>query len=418
MVLGKLGVNTKLVVQLDKFANSVARFNANSNRANLNCNRNPTNSNASLGITYSSKADNIMKTYSNLYEEICSLKNLTLAWQKARKGKTKQEYVIMFEENIDENLLSLQKELIEQTYKPHPLRSFIIRDPKTRKIHSSIFKDRIVHHAIVNVLEPIFEKIFIYDSYASRKDKGTHKAIKRLKSFIRKVSGNGRLVKNVLNNNMIEGYALKADVKHYFDEVDHEILIKILKKKINDEEVIWLIRQILNNFNSGIVGKGMPLGNLTSQFFANVYLNELDYFVKHELKVKCYIRYVDDFIILHRNKKRLEYFKKRIETFLKDKLKIGLHPDKTKISALRNGIEFLGYRIFYHYSLLNKKNIKLITKKVVAFRENLITKEDFDNSLIGWEGYARWANSYNLRIKLMKELKQEINPNERSCPQV
>ena len=342
-----------------------------------------------------------MKTYNNLYEKICSLKNLTLALRKARKGKTKEEYVIRFEENTEENLLSLQKELIEQTYKPHSLRSFIIRDPKTRKIHSSIFKDRIVHHAIVNILEPIFEKIFIYDSYASRKDKGTHKAIERFKGFMRKVSGNGRLVKDALNNNMTEGYTLKADIRHYFDEIDHEILIKIIKKKIDDEDIIWLIRQILNNFNSGIAGKGMPLGNLTSQFFANVYLNELDYFVKHELNARYYIRYVDDFVILHISKKRLEYFKKRIGVFLKDELNIELHPDKTKTIALRNGIEFLGYRIFYYYTLLNKKNIKLITKKIYAFKENQITKEDFDNSLIGWEGYAKWANSYNLKNDLL-----------------
>lgn len=345
-----------------------------------------------------------MKTYNKLYEEICSFENLTLAWRKARKGKTKEEYVTRFEENIEENLLFLQKELIEQTYKPHSLRSFIIRDPKTRKIHSSIFKDRIVHHAIVNIIEPIFEKIFIYDSYASRKNKGTHKAIERFKVFMRKVSGNGRLAKNALNNNMIEGYVLKADIRHYFDEVNHDILIKIIKNKIDDENVIWLIRQILNNFNSGISGKGMPLGNLTSQFFANVYLNELDYFVKHQLKAGYYIRYVDDFVILHRSKKRLDYFKKRIEAFLKDELKIELHPDKTKTLALRDGIEFLGYRIFYHYNLLNKKNIKLITKKISAFRENQITKEDFDNSLKGWEGYAKWANSFNLRNKLLDGL--------------
>jgi retron-type reverse transcriptase len=362
-----------------------------------------------------------MKTYNKIYERICSLDNLILAWRKARKGKTKEDYVIKFEENLEENLLALQKELIEQKYIPHSLRSFIIRDPKTRKIHSSIFKDRIVHHVIVNIIEPIFEKIFIYDSYASRKNKGTHKAIDRFKDFMRKVSANGRLIKNALNNNnnnMVEGYVLKADIKHYFDEVNHDVLINIIKKKIDDEKTIKLLRKILDNFNSGTAGNsqsdfeinseiplksnfsGMPLGNLTSQFFANIYLNELDYFVKHKLKAKYYLRYVDDFVILHRNKKRLECFKKKIQDFLKTELKIELHPDKTKVLALRNGIIFLGYRIFFHYTLLNKKNIKLIKKKVLAFKENKITEEDFNNSLTGWDGYAKWANSHNLRKKL------------------
>jgi len=358
------------MVLLDKFANSVARFNANSNRANLNCNRNPTNENSSLGITYDSKAKNIMKTYNKVYEKICSLDNLALAYKKARKGKSKKYYVLEFENNLGENLLKLQKELIEQTYQPKLLKSFIIRDPKTRKIHASAFIDRIVHHAIINILEPIFEKVFINDSYASRKNKGTHKAVERFKQFIRKVSQNGRLVKKNLNNNMITGYVLKADIKHYFEEVNHNILIKIIKNKIDDEKVIILINKILINFESKTLSKGMPLGNLTSQFFANVYLNELDYFVKHELKAKYYIRYVDDFVILHKNKKRLEYFKIKIKEFLKEKLDLELHPEKSQILALRNGIKFLGYRIFYHYTLLNKKNVNYPTLKCRASPTN------------------------------------------------
>lgn len=389
---------------LDKFANSVARFNANSDRTNFNCNRNPTNTNASLGITYGSKATYNMKTYNDIYERICSLENLALAFKKARKGKTKEFYVVEFEKDLDNNLLLLQKTLIEESYKPKPLKGFIIRDPKTRKIHASAFVDRIVHHAIVNILEPIFEKVFIYDSYASRKDKGTHNAVKRLKNFMRKVSKNGRLVKNALNNNLIEGYVLKADIKHYFEEVDHDVLISIIKKKIDDKRTINLISKILKNFDSKIIGKGMPLGNYTSQFFANVYLNELDYFVKHELKAKYYIRYVDDFVILHRNKKRLECFKNKIAEFLGRELKLELHPEKSQILALRNGIIFLGYRIFYHYTLLNKKNIKMITKKISEYKTGQIEKQDFYNCLKGWEGYAKWANSYKLRKKLLNDL--------------
>ena len=348
-----------------------------------------------------------MITYTNIYEKIYSLDNLLLAFRKARRGKSKKFYVLKFEKNLKENLLSLQKELIEHTYQPKPLKGFIIRDPKTRKIHASAFIDRVVHHAIVNILEPIFEKVFIYDSYASRKNKGVHKAVKRLKEFMRGASTNGKLVKNALNNNMVQGYVLKADIKHYFQEVNHDILISIIRKKIVDEKTIILIKKILDNFEGKEKNKGMPLGNLTSQFFANVYLNELDYFVKHELKARCYIRYVDDFVILHKTKKRLEYLKSRISGFLNQKLKIGLHPEKSKILPLRNGITFLGYRVFYYYVLLNKRNIKNIMKKLLFFKKNLIRKEDFYNSLVGWEGYAKWASSYILLKLINSELEFE-----------
>ncbi|MEK6951448.1 MAG: reverse transcriptase/maturase family protein, partial [Nanoarchaeota archaeon] len=253
-------------------------------------------------------------------------------------------YVIEFSKNKTNNLLQLKNELETFTYKPSPLKRFIIRDPKTRTIHASAFRDRVVYHAVVNILEPIFEKIFIYDSYASRKNKGTHKAIIRFDEFKRKISKNGKLIKNAKNNNIVQGYVLKADITHYFQTVDHEILLSIIKEKIKDENIIWLIKQILNNFDTEIKGRGMPLGNLTSQFFANVYLNKLDYFVKHKLKAKYYIRYVDDFVILHHNKETLEEYKLSIDKFLRENLKLELHPDKSKIIPLKNGINFLGYR--------------------------------------------------------------------------
>jgi retron-type reverse transcriptase len=385
----------------------VARFNANSNRANLNCNRNPTNTNAGLGITGATLSkDYYMKTYKNIFEKIAFIKNLHHAYLKARREKSKKFYVIEFEENLENELKELQYELISKTYEPHSLKRFIIRDPKTRTIHSSFFRDRVIHHAIVNILEPIFEKIFIYDSYASRKNKGTHLAVKRFEEFMRKVSGNGKLVKDATNNNQIQGYCLKADIKSYFDNVDHDILIKIIGEKVSDLDAIWLIRQVLNNFKSKKIGKGMPLGNFTSQFFANVYLNKLDYFVKHELKAKYYIRYVDDIVILHRSKKRLEYFKKEIDKFIVHNLKIWLHPDKSKIIALRNGVTFLGYRIFFHYKLLIKRNLKLAKRKVLMFKNKEITEQKFLEFLQGWEGYAKWASSYNLKKRLLGDLKK------------
>ncbi|MDO8564199.1 MAG: reverse transcriptase domain-containing protein [Nanoarchaeota archaeon] len=353
-----------------------------------------------------------MKTHKNLYKELCSSENLERAYQKARKGKSKKESVQEFDTNTQENLTTLQKELQELRYKPLPLKRFIVRDPKTRVIHASAFQDRIVHHALINLLEPIFEKIFIHDSYASRKGKGTHPAIKRFDAFKRKVSKNGAAVRGGGggDRNRVQGYCLKADIKRYFDTVDHTILLRLLAQRIQDGKVIWLTKQILDNFETPIQGRGMPLGNFTSQFLANVYLNELDYFVKHTLKAKYYIRYVDDFVILHRSRKRLLYFKKEIAQFLTS-LKLELHPDKSDIIPLQKGITFLGYRIFYHYKLLRKRNIRYFMKnfeeKLELAEQGFIRKESLADELKGWFGYAQWANTYNLRRKIMESIKDK-----------
>lgn len=348
-----------------------------------------------------------MKTYNNLYKKLCSEENIFLAYKKARKGKSKKRSVIEFEKNLDYELRKLRQELLLKTYRPQPLKKFIVRDPKTRKIHASAFRDRIVHHLIINVIGLIFEKMFIYDSFASRIDKGTHSAIKRFDYFKRKVSRNGNLVKNSKNANSIEGYVFKADIKHYFDTVDHGILITIIREKIEDEELIWLIRKVLENFDSSVKGKGMPLGNYTSQFFANVYLNKLDYFIKHGLKSKYYIKYVDDFVILHRSRKRLEYFKNKIIDYLRE-LKLEIHPDKSRIEPLQKGTQFLGYRIFYNYKLLRKRNLskfrKNLAKKLGLLQKGLIDKDQILEDLQGWFGYAQWADTYKLRRKIKKEI--------------
>ncbi len=245
-----------------------------------------------------------------IYSQIYNISNLLLAWRKARKHKTKKPYVIEFEKDTIGNLFKLHEELKSQIYSPKPFVTFILRDPKTRKISKSAFRDRIIHYALVRVIEPIFDKTFIYDSCANRKAKGNLFAIKRFDEFKRKVT----------NNLHSGGFCFKADIKHYFQEVNHEVLIKIIKRKISDKKVIWMIEKILSNYQQPTTnlqqgGAGMPLGNLTSQFFANVYLNELDYFVKHKLKAKYYIRYVDDFIIFHSSKEQLEIWKEQIKDF-------------------------------------------------------------------------------------------------------
>ena len=340
-----------------------------------------------------------MKSYKYIYPRVFCLSNLILAWKKARKHKTRKDYVIEFEKDLRENLLKLHKELKNESYSPMPLKTFILRDPKTRVISKSAFRDRIVHHALVNVIELIFDKIFIYDSCANRGGKGNLFALGRFDKFKRKVSENGKLASNEFNNNYVRGYCLKADIKHYFQEINHEILISIIGKKIADKKVINLIRKILTN--SGFK-KGMPLGNLTSQFLANVYLNELDYFIKHKLKVEYYIRYVDDFVLLHKSKLQLEIWKEQINNFLKNELKIELHHGKSKVIPLSRGVDFVGFRNFYYYRLLRKRNIGKMCDKVNEFLNGRIGYQQFLDSFQGWSAYAKWADSYKLRKKIAK----------------
>lgn len=365
------------------------------NRSDFNCNnRNLNNDNGSLfGIVLATRT--FLMNNENLYSQIISLKNLLIAYKKARKGKTKKIYVIEFEKNLGKNLKNLNYELKSQTYKPKPLQTFILRDPKTRKISKSSFCDRVVHHALCNIIDPIFDKTFIHDSCANRKGKGNLCALNRFSKFKRKVT----------NNLISKAYCLKADIKHYFEEVNHKILIQIFKRKIADGKVIWLIKQILdNNVTSNPKEKGMPLGNLTSQFFANVYLNELDRFIKHELKVSYYIRYVDDFVILYNSKGQLKYWKERIDEFLKEKLGLCLHPDKSRIIPLIRGIDFMGFRSFYYFKLLRRRNIRKMNYKIEKYQKGEFSKEKILKIFHGWNAYAKWANSYKIRKKIVKEI--------------
>jgi len=353
-----------------------------------------------------------MKTYKKLYQQLYSWNNLEQAYEKAQRHKTGTPAVQEFEKHWQLNLCALMKELRNKTYKPQPLRKFILRDPKTRTICVSEFRDRIVHHALINILQPIFEPRFIHDSYASRKHKGTLPAIKRFDQFLKKVTKNGRLIYTARNANQVQGYALKADIKHYFDTVDHNILLNIIAKRIKDQKVLWLAKVILDNYNSGIPGKGMPLGNWTSQFFANIYLNELDQYIKHKLKAKYYIRYVDDFVILHQNKTILADYKAKIKTFLQT-LQLELHPEKCKTIPLRRGITFLGYRIFYKHKLVRQLNIRKILKRLKEmlelYKQDHITAEDILETLHGWNAYAKHANTHKLRTTLTQTTQKQLN---------
>ncbi len=367
-------------------------LNLNSNNENL------ANSNANGRIAQKCMLGIFMKTYRNLYNYLCSMGNLMIAWRKARKGKSGSFDIIDFEADLIRNLLSLHYELKNKTYKPKPLRTFVLRDPKTRVISKSDFRDRIVHHALINCIKHIFENTFIYDSCANQLNKGTLFALKRFQKFMRKVS-------DPISQ---RGFCLKADIRHYFQEVDHEILLNIIRKRLDDCDVIWLIQQILsNNLNESISGEriiGMPLGNYTSQFFANVYLNELDYFVKHQLKVKYYVRYVDDFVILHKSSRQLSIWKDEIDRFLREKLRIKLHSDKSRIIPISRGIDFVGFRNFYYYRILRRRNILSMRRKISFYEKGIVSFQKIYEVFKGWRAYAMWGDTYRLQNVLKGEI--------------
>ncbi len=327
-----------------------------------------------------------MKTYKNLFLIIVCIKNLYLGFLKARKGKRKKLVVLRFEQNLEKNLFKLNKELLEESYFLGDYRKFIIFEPKKRIISALPFRDRVVQHAVCNLIGEIFEKSFIYDSYACRKGKGTHKALDRLRSFLRKE----------------DFYVFKGDIKKYFFSVNHLILKRIIKRKIQDEKLLRLLDRIIDS------GEGIPIGNLTSQLFANIYLNELDYFVKHRLKAKYYIRYMDDFIILDKDKKILQDYRKAIEEFLKT-LKLELHPKKVRIFPARLGIDFLGYVVFKDYTLVRKRTLKKakknIKKKIQQYNSEKIDFDKLMQSFNSWNAYLDKADSYRLKRRLKEEFK-------------
>ncbi len=346
-----------------------------------------------------------MKTYRNIWQELCSYKNLLIAFERASKGKTQKSYVLEFQKNLQRNLLELRIELLFHSYRPRPLVTFILHEPKTRKISKSHFRDRIIHHALCNIIEPSFEREFIFDSYANRIGKGTLKAVQRFDRFKRKVS----------KNNKRKVYVLKADIKQYFENVDISILIAIIERKVKDQKVIWLIKTILRNYKGNSFEKGMPLGNLTSQFFANVYLNELDQYVKQNLRVKYYLRYVDDFVILHHDKIILEEYKQSISGYLENSLSLRLHPTKSRISSLFRGITFLGFRIFYWHKLLRKSNVNKYLRRLEGYKElykqDLLNYDSIYNSFQGWQGYVGHGDTYKLITKVRKKIEKDF-PNE------
>ncbi len=343
-----------------------------------------------------------MKIYKDIFNKIISLENLFLAWDKFKSDKQKKQDVQQFEWKLEKNIFQLHRDLTSKTYKHGSYVSFYIRDPKQRRIHKALVRDRILHHAISNVLNPIFELIFIPNSMSCRIEKGTHRGIDILDKTIRQLSQNGFKL----------CFVLKCDIKKFFETVDHSKLLSILRKRIKDKNAIWLLEKIIGSFSSQYSNiffkKGLPIGNLTSQLFANIYLNEFDQFIKQKLRIKNYIRYTDDFVVVSRDKKYLEDIIPQIREFLSDELGLRLHPNKVYIRKFNQGIDFLGYIILPHHRLLRtktkKRMFKKLKKRIVEFRTEKITEQALNQSLQSYLGVLSHANAY----KIINELKNQF----------
>lgn len=355
------------------------------------------------------------KKYKNFYSDIYSFDNLYHASRKARRGKRKKLEVIRFEHSLEQQLFDIQEKLQNETYKFGNYRKFTVTEPKTRLIASAPYKDRVVHHALCNLIEPILDKSMIYDSYACRLNKGSHKAIVRAQSFIKK-----------------HKYCLKYDIKKYFFTIDHEILIQDLQKKITDTKVICLIQNILDTYKSDMQyyfqmsgdnlfdklrPRGLPIGNLTSQLFANYYLTSLDRFIKQNLHIKSYLRYMDDGVIFSDNKLDLHDIKKEIYKFSEEK-RLNLHENKTHIFPVKNGIKYLGFHIYPTFCRILRPNIirfkQKFKKRCKQYESGEIAWENLLLSLNAWLGYVGIGRHIKIINQILSKIKFQHPDNRKS----
>lgn len=357
----------------------------------------------------------------NAAAQIFSFENLLKCYYECRKRKRFTANALQFEINFEEELLKLQKELKSHTYTPGRSICFVVTKPKYREIFAADFRDRIVHHILVGYLEQIWEPKFIGQSYACRKGKGAHKAIDDLKRYIAKIN----------QNNRDPAYYLQADVQSFFVSLKKDILFQIVKRHIKNPEILWLAKVIIfhnptqnycrkcqmslfdfipdhKSLFKAPENQGLPIGNLTSQFFANVYLNELDQFVKHRLKVKYYLRYVDDLVLLFKDKEELKIWQKEINNFLQEKLKLKLHPKKQVLQNIDKGINFVGYVVRPNYTLVRRRAVKNLKEKLWNFNQNFekLEKREIKNILSvvnSYYGQFKHADGFGLRRKIWQK---------------
>ncbi len=348
-----------------------------------------------------------MKTFKNIYRHICTYENLYESWRKAARGKRSSPEVADFEYRLTDNLLQLEEELQTQTYRPGPYRHFYITEPKRRRISAAPFYDRVVHHALVRQIEPIFEARFSRDSYACRVGKGTHAALNRSQQLARRYP-----------------YVLQCDVVQFFPSIDHTILRNILFRIIADEQVGWLINLILES-GAGVLRdeydmvyfpgddifavnrpRGLPIGNLTSQFWANVYLNELDQFIKRQLKCPAFVRYVDDLLLFSASKQELWAWRQAILDFV-PRLRLTLHQRSSTVYPVANGIPFLGFVTYPTHRLLKRRNgiafARRFRRQIQQYAAGTIESAAIEASVRGWVAHVEHGDTYGLRRALITE---------------
>ncbi len=344
------------------------------------------------------------KVFDNLYPQLISFTNLYEAWRKAERGKRSNPAAAGFEMNLGDELIRLQEELASQAWQPGEYYSFYIRDPKRRLVSAAPFRDRVVHHALHNVTEAIYDNTFIGDSYANRKGKGTHAALDKAQSLMRRYP-----------------YVLQCDIRQFFPSIDHAVLESLLYRKVLDEKVRWLMRRIVKS-GEGIHDeeyrmvyfpgddlfavnrpRGLPIGNLTSQFWANVYLNELDQFIKRDLGCKGYVRYVDDTLLFADNKRQLWEWKTAIREFLFG-LRLAMHEKSSTVYPLVNGIPFLGFRLYPDHRRLKRKNgvnfQRRLQRYYREYERGELSREDLNQRIAGWVAHVEKADTWGLRRSL------------------
>jgi len=332
-----------------------------------------------------------MKIHENIFESIVSIENLFLAWEKFRKGKRSRKDVQDFEWRLEPNIFQLNRELRSRRYKHGGYHSFYIHDPKQRLINKATVRDRIVHQALFNILNPIFEAGFIPTSYSCRVGKGTHNGVLVVDKMIRQVS----------RNYTESCFVLKCDIRKFFRSVDHQLIVQSVTKRIKDEGTIWLLERIVNSFPDG-----MPIGNLTSQLFANIYMDRLDQFIKQTLGVKYYARYTDDFVVVASTEEYLHNLLEPLKDFLKNHLALELHPNKVSIRKYRQGVDFLGYVILPHHRRLRTRTKRRIITRVNQLlsqeKTGQVSRKSFNQSIESYFGVLGHADSYTLEQKIRR----------------
>lgn len=346
-----------------------------------------------------------MRRHRDLFETICSFENLLSAAHKAARGKRSRDDVARFGHRIETELPALRSELLDGTYRPGAYRTFAVHDTKPRQISAAPFRDRVVHHALCNVIEPLFDRSFISDSYASRKGRGFHAALNRLTAFMWR-----------------SDYCLKLDIRRYFPSIDHAILMSLIRRKVACERTLDLVARIVahspeergpavwfpgDDLLSPLDRRaGLPLGNQTSQFFGNVYLNPLDHFVTEALGCSHYIRYVDDMVVLGDDKSALWDVRDSIRDFAGCRLRLELHPAKQAVMPVTCGVDFLGWRVFPDHRRLRRSNgvrfARLMRRLTEEYADGKVNCDMIGRRIAGWIGHARHGDTWGLRTALIE----------------